>query len=201
MKRDLLLGAALLGLLLASVGCTTGGGSPAQPAAGSSGTYDDAPYVIGVPDLLRIVVWKHPDLSAEVPVRRDGKISVPLLDDVQAAGLTPEELKAVIADRLSSSIRNPNVTVVVVSPDSQTVTVVGGVQQSGPVPLRGQMGAVEAIAAAGGFTDWANPRDIRVIRVVDGVRVSYRVDYRDYLNAVPGSDIVLQPGDVVVVPE
>lgn len=197
--RELLLGAALLALLCGSVACATDA-APA-PAAGSSGTYDDAPYVIGVPDLLRIVVWKHPDLSAEVPVRRDGKISVPLLDDVQAAGLTPEELKAVIADRLSGSIRNPNVTVVVVSPESQKVTVVGGVQQSGPVPLRGQMGAVEAIAAAGGFTDWANPRDIRVIRVVEGKRVSYRVDYRDYLNAVPGSDIVLQPGDVVVVPE
>lgn len=200
MKRNHFLGAALLVLLLGTApGCATGG-SPAP--AGSAGTFDaDAPYVIGVPDLLRIVVWKHPDLSAEVPVRRDGKISVPLLDDVQAAGLTPEQLKAAIAERLSSSIRSPNVTVIVVSADSQRVTVVGGVQQSGPVPLRGQMGAVEAIAAAGGFTDWANTRDIRVIRVVDGERVSYRVDYRDYLNAKPGSDIVLQPGDVVVVPE
>ena len=199
MKRNFLLGAALLALLLGiAPGCASDG---TTVPAGSAGTFEESPYVIGVPDLLRIVVWKHPDLSAEVPVRRDGKISVPLLDDVQAAGLTPEELKAEITRRLSSSIRSPNVTVVVVSADSQMVTVVGGVQQSGPVPLRGQMGAVEAIAAAGGFTDWANPRDIRVIRVVDGTRVSYRVDYRDYLNAKPGSDIVLQPGDVVVVPE
>ena len=197
MKRNLLLSAALVGALLGA-GCATGG-NPAP--AGSAGTVDEKSYVIGVPDLLRIVVWQHPDLSTEVPVRRDGKISVPLLDDIQAAGLTPEELKAVITERLSGSIRSPNVTVIVASPDSQIVTVLGGVAQSGTVPLRGQMGAVEAIAAAGGFSAWANQSDIRVIRVVDGQRVSYRVDYRDYLNAEPGADVVLQPGDVVVVPE
>jgi polysaccharide export outer membrane protein len=197
MKRNLLLRAALMGALLGA-GCATGG-NPSP--AGSAGTVDETTYVIGVPDLLRIVVWQHPDLSTEVPVRRDGKISVPLLDDIQAAGLTPEELKAVITERLSGSIRSPNVTVIVASPESQSVTVLGGVAQSGTVPLRGQMGAVEAIAAAGGFSAWANQDDIRVIRVVDGQRVSYRVDYRDYLNAKPGADVVLQPGDVVIVPE
>ena len=199
MKSEFLFRTAALGILLGALsGCATRGHP--EPV-GNAATFEETPYVIGVPDVLRIAVWKHPDLSTEVPVRRDGKISVPLLDDIQAAGLTPEELKAVITERLSSSIRSPNVTVIVVSPESQVVTVVGGVAQSGPIPLRGQMGAVEAIAAAGGFSAWANTSDIRVIRIVDGQRVSYAVDYGAYLNAEPGSDIVLQPGDVVVVPE
>lgn len=199
MKRQLLLSTALLAVLLGGPsGCAllSPASEPPEEVVAA-----DGPYVIGIPDLLRITVWKHPDLSVDVPVRRDGKISVPLLDDVQAAGRTPEELKAAIGEQLSAYISRPNVTVIVVSPDSQTVTVVGGVAQSGPVPLRRRMGAVEAVAAAGGFSPWANKSDIRVIRVVDGERVSYRVNYRGYLQGEPDSDFDLKPGDVVVVPE
>lgn len=158
-------------------------------------------YVIDSPDILRVTVWKHPELSIEMPVRRDGKISVPLLDDVQAAGLTPQQLKKAITQGLSASISRPNVTVAVISPDSQVVTVIGGVLQSGPVPLRKDMGVLEAAAAAGGFSAWANKDDIRVVRTVDGRRLSYRFSYRAYLAGAPEAEIFLQPGDVIVVPE
>jgi polysaccharide export outer membrane protein len=188
-------------LLLAPMVVASGCAGPSAPLPAKADEDVELQYVIGIPDLLRVTVWKHPDLSVDVPVRRDGKISIPLLDDVQAAGLTPEQLKATITKKLSGYISRPNVTVIVVSPDSQVVTVVGGVTQSGPVPLRRSMGAVEAIAAAGGFSPWANKSNVRVIRVVDGERLSYRVDYRAYLAGKADSDILLEPGDVVVVPE
>jgi polysaccharide export outer membrane protein len=158
-------------------------------------------YVIGAPDLVRVTVWQHPELTAEMPVRRDGMISVPLLDDVQAAGLTPRQLKANITQKLTGSIKSPSVTVAVISPDSQTVSVIGGVTKSGPVPLSRDMGVLEAVAAAGGFTAWANKNDIKVVRWVEGRRVSYEFSYRGYLSGSPDADIFLKPGDVIVVPE
>lgn len=190
-----ILTAALIAVF--AVGCASAGTVPApavNPGAGE-------PYVIGIPDVVRVTVWKHPDLLVEAPVRSDGKISVPLLDDVQAAGKTPEGLKADIARELKAFISQPDVTVIVVSPDSQIVTVVGGVELSGTVPLRRQMGVIEAVAAAGGFSAWANKDSVRVIRTVNGQRLSYRFDYGAYVKGKPGSELLLMPGDVVVVPE
>jgi len=180
-----------------SIACASNDGP--RPADPSETT--ERPYVIGIPDLLRVTVWKYPDLSVEAPVRRDGKISVPLVEDVRAAGLTPEELAEQIKTELTEFVTRPDVTVIVLSPDSQFVTVMGGVQTSGPVPIRGAMGVAEAIGAAGGFTPWANKRDVRLIRIVDGERVSYEFNYQAYLRGKPGSDILLEPGDVIMVPE
>jgi polysaccharide export outer membrane protein len=157
--------------------------------------------VIGAPDLLRVTVWKHPDLSTETLVRRDGKISVPLLSDVQAAGLTPEQLRDVIRKKLADFVARPDVTVTVVSPESHAVMVVGAVVNSGSVPIARDMSVLEAIAAAGGFNAWANKSDVRVIRRNGEERIAYRFDYRAYLEGAPDSDILLKPGDVVVVPE
>lgn len=185
--------------VLAVAGCTSPGVAP--PSGPRQIEEASGPYVIGIPDILRIAVWKHPDLSVEAPVRSDGKISVPMLDDVQAAGMTPEALKQSITKGLSAFISQPDVTVIVVSPDSQVVTVVGGVTTSGPVSLRRRMGVLEAVAAAGGFNAWANKGGIRVIRNVDGRRVVYAFDYKAYVRGEPGSELLLQPGDVVVVPE
>jgi polysaccharide biosynthesis/export protein len=158
-------------------------------------------YVIGPADVVRVTVWQHPELTAEMPVRRDGRISVPLLDDVQAAGLTPKQLKANITKGLTGSIKNPNVTVAIINPASQTVSVIGGVVKSGPVPLTRDMGVLEAVAAAGGFTAWANKNDIVVVRWVEGRRVSHEFSYRGYLSGRSDADIFLKPGDVIVVPE
>lgn len=166
----------------------------------ASGRANDE-YIIGSPDLIRVIVWQHPELSVEMPVRRDGKISVPLLDDVPAAGKTPAQLKEAITQGLSGSISRPNVTVAVINPESQAVTVLGGVVQSGSFPLRKNMGVLDAVAAAGGFTPWANKNDIRVVRVVSGRRVSYHFSYRAFLAGDPDVDIFLEPADVIVVPE
>jgi polysaccharide export outer membrane protein len=189
-------GCAMLGFLVACVNTST---RHAFTPTAQTGSGEE--YVIGPADLVRVSVWKHPDLSVEMPVRRDGKISVPLLDDVQAAGLTPTQLKAQITRGLTGNISNPSVTVAVLSTDSQTVTVIGGVTQSGPIPLRRDMGVLEAVAAAGGFTAWANKDDIVVVRWVDGRRSYYNFSYRGYMSGDPNADIFLRAGDVIVVPE
>ncbi len=193
--RPVAVALSLLTLLLS--GCQT----PGAPAPPESSFDANATYIIGIPDLLRITVWKHPDLSVEAPVRRDGKISVPLLDDVQAAGSTPEQLSAAIAERLDAFVARPKVTVIVLAPDSQVVTVIGGVNTAGTIPLHRNMGVLEAVAAAGGFSAWANKGNVRVVRVVDGTRTAYRFDYSAFMSGEPDSDILLLPGDVVVVPE
>lgn len=160
------------------------------------------PYVIGIPDTLRISVWKNPELTVDVPVRSDGKISVPLLDDVQAEGLTPSELKEVISERLSEYITAPDVTVIVLQPNSRVATVVGAVLRSGTVPLNKEMRVMDAVAAMGGFSTWAKKSDIRVLRPMGDEIVSYRFNYGAYVaGKAPDSNIVLRPGDTVVVPD
>jgi polysaccharide export outer membrane protein len=186
--------AVAVGALLA---CATP--DPAFQHATEGGSAED--YVIGASDVVRVTVWQHPELTAEMPVRRDGKISVALLDDVQAAGLTPKQLKASITKGLTGSIKNPNVTVAVVNPASQTVSVIGGVTKPGPVPLVRDMGVLEAVAGAGGFTAWADKNDILVVRWVEGRRVSYEFSYRSYLSGGNDTDIFLKAGDVIIVPE
>ena len=189
--------AGCLGIFL--VGCATIGIAP--PPDSQQIVDADTPYIIGIPDLLRVTVWQHTDLDVEAPVRRDGKISVPLLDDVQAAGMTPEQLKQSVAKQLSAFISQPDVTVIVVSPDSQVVSVVGGVTQSGPVAITRQMGVLEAVAAAGGFSAWANKSQVLVIRTVRDERVTYAFDYTGYVSGKPNTELFLLPGDVIVVPE
>lgn len=160
-------------------------------------------YVIGVSDVLKVVVWRNPELSVEVPVRRDGKISVPLVDDVQAEGLTPEELKEVLTEALAEYVTAPDVTVVVEQTNSHTVTVVGGVVRSGQIALTRQMRVLEAIAAMGGFGPFARKDSIRIIRPMpDGSSVEYGFNYGAYTRGkAPDSNFLLRPGDTIIVPE
>ncbi len=160
-------------------------------------------YVIGNADLLRITVWKNPELSADVPVRPDGKISVPLLNDVQAAGLTPEELKELLTKQLAEYVANPDVTVVVIQVNSKRVYVLGGVVRSGPIPLTSDMRVLDAISVAGGFAPFADKGGIRILRRSGGEIVEYGFDYDDYLKGKipPHSNMLLHPGDTVVVPD
>jgi len=189
---------ALLGVASA-LGCA-GTGAPPPP--------EDVPgereeYVIGIPDVLKIVVWRNPELSVEVPVRRDGKISVPLVDDVQAEGLTPEELKEVLTEALAEYVTAPDVTVVVQQTNSHTVTVVGGVARSGQIALTRQMRVVEAIANMGGFSPFARKDRIKVIRQQPGGRpIEYVFNYGAYsAGKAPDSNLLLRPGDTIIVPE
>jgi len=165
---------------------------------------DRAPYTIGVTDVLRINVWKNPELTIDaVPVRSDGMISVPLINDVQAEGLTPEELKDVITRELTEYIGVPQVTVVVIQMNSRFVSVIGEVVQDTRVPLTRDLRVLEAIAQAGGFGPFANKSDVRILRHnADGTESEYRFDYGAYIRGrAPGTNIVLQHGDTIIVPD
>jgi polysaccharide export outer membrane protein len=196
-KESMAVSATLL-LMSLLLGCAQPGAPmPPEPEAGLR-----EPYVIGIPDLLQVMVWKNPDLSTQVPVRNDGMISVPLLDDIQAEGLTPEELKEVISERLSAYITAPDVTVMVLQPHSRVATVVGAVGRSGMVPLQKKTRVLEAIAAVGGFNTWARKSDVRILRSTPEGMVSYRFNYGAYVaGKAPDTNMVLMPGDTVVVPD
>ena len=158
-------------------------------------------YVIGVTDVLQIMVWKNEDLSVRVPVRPDGKISFPLLDDVQAEGLTPVELKEVLTRELGEYITAPDVAVIVTEMNSQFVSVVGEVARNAQIPLTKDLRVLEAIAAVGGFNTFADKGDIRIVRRrADGSEAEFAFDYEAYIKGnAPGTNIVLQNGDTIIV--
>ena len=186
---------------LVALGCFGRSLSPPPP---DPTPMDREPYTIGVTDVLQISVWKNPELSVDaVPVRTDGMISVPLINDVQAEGLTPEELKEVIARELSEFVSTPDVTVVVVQINSRYVSVIGEVGQDTRVPITRDLRVLEAIASAGGFGPFADKSNVRIVRRnADGTEVEYRFDYGAYIRGrAPGTNIVLQHGDTVVVPD
>ena len=161
----------------------------------------DPSYVIGAEDVLDINVWKEPDVSRTVPVRPDGRISLPLINDVQAAGLSPEQLAATVAESLRKYLNEPQVTVIVTAINSQRIFVVGEVQHVGAFPLIPGMTVLQALSGAGGFTPFANVKKIHVMRVRDGKHIELPVNYREVLKGDnPDQNIKLEPGDTVVVP-
>jgi polysaccharide biosynthesis/export protein len=161
----------------------------------------DPKYVIGAQDVLDISVWKEPDLTRTVPVRPDGKISLPLLDDVQAAGLTPMQLGAEITKRLKKFVDDPQVTVLVTQINSERIYILGEVNRAGAFPLLPGMNVLEALSSAGGFTIFANTKKIYVMRKVDGKQEKYPFNYKDVIHGkAPEENIVLRPGDTIVVP-
>ena len=161
----------------------------------------DASYKIGAQDVLRIDVWKEPEISRSVPVRPDGKVSLPLLNDVQAAGLTSMELANVIAEGLKKFINNPQVTVSVSEINSRRVYVTGEVTRPGAFPLLPNMTILQALTSAGGFTQFARIKNIYVLRTESGKQVKHPFNYKDVVNGKRAEDnILLQPGDTIVVP-
>ncbi len=160
-------------------------------------------YLIGVTDLLKVTVWKNPELSHEVPVRPDGKISVALIGDVQAEGLSAEELAEMISRELEEYITAPDVTVVVLEMNSRFVSVLGEVTRAARVQLQSELRVLEVITLVGGFTPFADKSNVRVVRrTQNGDEVEYRFDYDKYIaGKAPGTNIVLRPGDVVIVPD
>ncbi|MDJ0849687.1 MAG: polysaccharide biosynthesis/export family protein [Myxococcota bacterium] len=160
-------------------------------------------YLIGVTDVLRINIWRNPELSVDVPVRPDGKISVPLLDDVQAEGLTPTELKEVLTRELEEYVASPHVTVIVLQMNSRFVSVIGGVNREGRIPLTRELRVLEAVAASGGFTTFADKNNVRVVRrQSSGMEHEYRFNYGAYIKGkAPGSNLVLANGDTIIVPD
>ena len=177
---------------------TEAGGKAASAGAAAE---NEALYKIGPQDVLRIDVWKEPEISRTVPVRPDGKISLPLLNDVQAAGLTPTQLAGVISEGLKKYITNPQVTVGVSEINSRRVYINGEVLRSGALPLLPDMTVLQALSSAGGFTQFARIKDIYVLRTVDGKQEKIPFNYKEVVKGrKPEQNIMLQSGDIIVVP-
>jgi polysaccharide export outer membrane protein len=158
-------------------------------------------YVIGPEDVLYIHVWKEEALSRTVPVRTDGKISLPLIDDIKAAGYTARQLKDVLTKRLKEFIDNPVVSVTVTEANSYKVYVSGQVKTPGVYRLKNETTILQIIPMAGGFTDWANQKKILIIRKEDGQEKRITVNYKKILKGdAPESNTILRPGDTVIVP-
>src|SRR5580698_1951524 len=191
----------LLGLPAAAVYTQDASRKPASPAIqpGVPVSIAGATYIIGPDDVLMVSVWKEPDLTSTLPVRPDGSISLPLLNDVQAAGLTPMQLAAAITEKLKKYVGDPRVTVVVKEINSKKIYVTGEVQHTGALQMQPGMTVLQALADAG-FTQFANTKRIYVLRTENGVEQKIPVNYKRLVKGQPGQDIALKPGDTIVVP-
>jgi polysaccharide export outer membrane protein len=181
-------------------------GAAQTPANGSESApppavQEDSTYVIGPQDVIDVSVWKDAELTRIVPVRPDGKISLPLLNEMQAAGLTPEQLQQQITQGLKKYMTDPIVTVIMNQINSQRVYITGEVTKAGAYPLLPQMTILQALSSAGGFTQFANMKKIYMFRTVDGKQVKFPFNYKDVINGKnTDQNVVLKPGDTIVVP-
>lgn len=180
------------------------GQSSTNPAPASSATAKTSggEYIIGMEDVLSISVWREPDLSLrEVVVRPDGKISLPLVDEIMANGLSPSQLQGVITERLKEFVAAPNVTVTVIRIVSQSVSVVGLVARPGTYPLGTSTTVIEMLARAGGPVEFAKTKDIKVLRKEADKTTQFLVNYKDIMKGKNlQQNIILKKGDVVLVP-
>jgi polysaccharide export outer membrane protein len=168
-----------------------------RPAPGA----DSPDYVIGAEDVINISVWKEPELTMSVVVRPDGSVSLPLINDVNATGLTPMQLAAHITARLKQYLAEPRVTVIVTQINSRRFYVLGEVGRPGAFPLLPNMTVLQALSTAGGFREFANPSKIYVLRNENGQAKKYPFNYKQVIAGKRvEQDIQLKPGDTVVVP-
>ncbi|MGH9681092.1 MAG: polysaccharide biosynthesis/export family protein [Candidatus Acidiferrales bacterium] len=175
--------------------------TPEDPKPAPVAATTDPAYVIGPQDVLDISIWKEPDVSRTVPVRPDGRISLPLINDVQAAGLSPQQLAKNVTEKLRKYLNAPQVTVIVTAINSQRVFVVGEVMRAGAFPLIPGMTVMQALSSAGGFTTFADMKKIHIMRMHDGATTQLPFNYREVLKGDnPEQNIKLEPGDTVVVP-
>jgi polysaccharide biosynthesis/export protein len=202
---------SLLAFLLLSTGTFAQSDSPARPSAPATGqsevkgaraAHSDNSYVIGADDVLAINVWKEPEVSRSVPVRSDGKISLPLVGELTASGETPLQLEKDIATRLASYISEPEVTVIVQDSKSQKINILGMVVRPGSYMLTASTTVLDAIAMAGGFKDFAKQKQVYVLRAnSDGTEKRMPFNYKDVIKGKNSDQNVrLLPRDTVVVP-
>ena len=190
-----------------------GTAKPATPAQGApppsveaakalaKGVVVPADYVIGAEDVLAIVFWREKDLTSEVVVRPDGRITIPVIQEIEAAGLTPEQLRTKLTEQAQKYVEDPNVTVVVKQINSRRVYITGMVGKAGPYPLTGPVTVVQLIAMAGGLLEYADAKNIRVMRIENGKPVSFAFNYRELEEGRNlQQNIPLKPGDTVIVP-
>ncbi len=187
---------ALLAGGVAPAGAKQAGQPPASDAA-------DVPadFVIGPEDVLGVVFWRETELSGDVTVRPDGKITLPVIGEIEAAGLRPLDLQAQIASRATKYLTDPNVAVVVRTINSRRIFVTGRVTAPGAHLLKGPLNVVQALALAGGLTEYANAKNIAILRTVDGRTERFKFNYKDVAAGKNlEQNILLRPGDTVVVP-
>jgi polysaccharide biosynthesis/export protein len=182
---------------------TAAGQRPASEGA-SAAVQDNGPrlmeaYHLGPGDQLRVELYGEPQLSQSLQVRPDGKITMPLVGELVAAGMTPLDLRDNLTEAYREYISNPVVTVIVVEANAAVAYVMGEVENPGPLPLNGPVTVLQALAMAGGFKDFANTRNIRVLRQGPNGQQIIRFNYRDAARGV-GDPVYLQPGDTVIVP-
>ncbi len=172
------------------------------PVASRQPSVSDDSYVIGADDMLTINVWKEPEISRSVPVRTDGKISLPLVGELQAGGQTPRQLEQEISKRLQSYISEPDVTVIVLDTKSQRINVLGMVARPGSYLITGSTTVLDAIAMAGGFKDFAKQKSVYVLRTAEnGTQKKFPFNYKQVIKGEnPKQNIRLLPRDTVVVP-
>lgn len=175
---------------------------PTQNAESASTKAHDDSFVIGNDDVLNVNVWKEPDVSKSVPVRSDGKISLPLVGEVQAAGRTPLKLEQEIAERLKSYIAEPEVTVIVQQINSQKFNILGMVNRPGSYPIGNSATVLDAIALAGGFKDFAKQKAVYILRQnAGGGQTRLPFNYKEVVKGRnPDQNIKLQPRDTIIVP-
>lgn len=180
-------------------------GNPDAPSLTGEVTGEPAEYIIGPGDSLRFFVWGNPELSETVPVRPDGRISVPLIEDMPAGGKTPSQLARDVEEVLAQFIQNPIVTVIVlnfVGPFDQSVRVVGEAAQPQAIPYRANMTVLDAMIAVGGLTEFAAGNDTVVVREEGGERLNYRVRLDDLLkDGDVTANVELIPGDILIIPQ
>jgi polysaccharide export outer membrane protein len=175
----------------------------AVPAAATSATVVNVPaeYTIGPDDVMKVDFWRDKEMSSEVTVRPDGKISLPLINELQAAGLTPAQLRDRISEEAKKYVEDPTVTVEVKVINSRKIFITGEVRKPGPYPLTGNTTVLQLISIAGGLGDYAKSEKIRIVRNEGGKQVAFKFNYKEVLNSNKlAQNIELKPGDTVVVP-
>jgi len=173
----------------------------APAPAGAKPGVDNARYIIGSEDTLQITVWKEPSISGTIPVRPDGMISLVLAGDLPAAGKTPMQLADEIAVKLKKYIQDPNVSVVVMAVNSQRIFIIGEVGHVGPLAMTPGMTPLQAIAAAGGLSPYANSKKIYILRGEPGKQDKIPFNYKQALKGDnTAQNVSLKPGDTIVVP-
>ena len=192
--------------LFIALSVSTASQSTKQPQNGNATATTPAPvtlprdYVIGVEDILSVVFWRDKELTAEVVVRPDGKISLPMLNDIPAAGMTPEQLAEAIEKVAANFVRDPGTTVMVKGIHSRKVYVIGEVARPGTFPLASDMNVLQVIAQAGGLLEHANKGDITIVRNENGKERRYKFNYNDVVRGKNvAQNIRLLPGDTILV--
>lgn len=183
-------------------GSAASASSNAQPDAGSGNKAHDDSFVIGNDDVLAISVWKEAELTKSIPVRSDGKISLPLVGELQATGRTPRQLENEITEKLKNFITTPEVTVVVEKVNSRKYNVLGEVTKPGSYPLTTETTIMDAIAAAGGFRDFAKKSGVYVLRKSPSGQESHlKFNYKDFIKGNNSAqNVKLEPNDTIIVP-